>query len=238
MLRRIYSAASSLSAGLWLSGGATVLLAAGSFLQGEGSVINDLPLWVWLVDAPVAETWWLWATVVLLALLAVNTVLCSIEALRRSVRILPALAPHLMHLGFLLVLVAHGASARGSVKEAGAVREGTVISLPGGPVSVGELTARQGPMGFPLDFSVEIVDATGRREVARPNRPVFRNGFGIYVKDVRLMPVRQAMLEIHREPGAGLALAGALFFTVGNLLLLAKRRGRPAAGTVAEVSGS
>jgi hypothetical protein len=227
MLRRIYDTASSLTAGLWLTGGVTLLLAAGSFLQGEGSAINEVPLLVWLVEAPLGETWWLWVTVVLLVLLAVNTVLCSIESLRRTSRLLPAPAPQLMHLGFLLILLAHGLSARGAVKEAGLVREGTVITLPGGEFSVGALTSREGPMGFPVDYGAEIVDRSGLREVARPNHPVFRHGVGIYVKDVRLFPVPQAMLEIHREPGAGVALAGALFFTAGNLLLLAKRRGRP-----------
>jgi len=46
------------------------------------------------------------------------------------------------------------------------------------------------------------------------------------LKEVGLFPNRAALIEIHREPGAGLALAGALLFTVGNVLLLAVRQGK------------
>lgn len=34
---------------------------------------------------------------------------------------------------------------------------------------------------------------------------------------------RRALFKLHREPGAGMALAGALLFTVGNLVLLVIR---------------
>jgi len=60
----------------------------------------------------------------------------------------------------------------------------------------------------------------------RPNRPFFYRGFGIYLKEVGFVPEPVALVEIHREPGAGWALAGALLFTAGNIVLLAVRRGR------------
>jgi hypothetical protein len=41
-----------------------------------------------------------------------------------------------------------------------------------------------------------------------------------------MYPTRAALVEIHREPGAGIALAGALLFTIGNIVLLSVRRGR------------
>ncbi len=60
-----------------------VAMAAGSFtLSGEyAAAINAMPLFVWLREAPAAVSWWLWLTLVLLALLALNTVLCGSETL-------------------------------------------------------------------------------------------------------------------------------------------------------------
>jgi len=65
----------------------------------------------------------------------------------------------------------------------------------------------------------------GELHGVRPNVPFFHDGYGIYLKDVALSPAPVALLEVHREPGALVALSGALLFTLGNLMLLARRRG-------------
>ena len=62
-------------------------------------------------------------------------------------------------------------------------------------------------------------------QAIRPNEPFFYKGAGFYLKEVALQPYRAALIEVHREPGAGCALAGALFFMAGNVLLLYVRRG-------------
>src|SRR5512136_3141682 len=120
MLRTLYDRLASLNLGLWLMLGVLLLLGAGSFVGGgEGSSLNDLPLFDWLSQAPLAESWWLWATVALLAALSLNTVLCSIESLRskyRRERFLFLVAPQVMHLGFLLIVLAHLFSAVGGFK--------------------------------------------------------------------------------------------------------------------------
>jgi len=76
MLKTIYDRAASLNLGLWLTGGIMVLLGIGSVAGGgEGAGnINSMALFAWLAETPVARSWWLWATVALLALLALNTV--------------------------------------------------------------------------------------------------------------------------------------------------------------------
>ncbi len=235
MFRTIYALLASLTLGLWLMGGVIALLAVGSFTGGgaEGSSVNDMPLLAWLGIAPPGQSWWLWGTIGLLALLFINTVLCSIESLRLKYQrgtLLRLIAPQVMHLGFLLIVLAHLASAYGSFKGAGAIMEGDTITLPGGgKVQVTNVQAEPGPMGMPSDSSavVSMWEEGGVRTAAvRPNHPAFYRGFGIYLKQVELFPVRGAFIEVHREPGAGLALAGALLFTVGNVVLLAVRRGR------------
>jgi len=86
-----------------------------------------------------------------------------------------------------------------------------------------------GPMGMPADFSAEVRCPAGggvATTTIRPNHPAFYKGFGIYLKEVAPPPYQAALIEIHREPGAGLALAGGILFTLGNVALLAVRRGR------------
>ena len=180
-----------------------------------------------------ARGMWLWLTIALLALLALNTVLCSVESLRRKYRqtgFLVLMAPQVMHAGFLLIALAHLFSAVGGFKQVMQLNDGAEIGFPdGGRVQIANLQLTAGPMGMPTDLSAEVRYPAGNGgdvRTIRPNHPFFYQGFGIYLKDVALYPARAALIEIHREPGAGLALAGALLFTAGNIVLLAVRRGR------------
>ncbi len=235
MLKKLYNWLTSVDLAIWLLVGVMVLLAIGSFVSGEGSGINDVALFTWLTGVPARMSWWLWVTLGLLALLALNTVLCSMESLRTkwlSGSFLVRIAPQLMHLGFLFIVLAHLFSAYGGFKEGGPLPEGGSFSFPDGSrVELTRLDIRMGPMGMPLDFSGTLRHLTGSGElhaVFSPNHPYFYQGFGVYLKQVEPFPVKTAIVEIHREPGAGLALAGATFFTVANLLLIWLRRGKKA----------
>jgi hypothetical protein len=235
VIRELYNRLGSLSLGIWLMTGVIVLLAVGSFFGGgaESSSINDMPLFTWLKETPVASSWWLWLTIGLLAILALNTVLCSIESLRSKygrANFLSLIAPQVMHLSFLFIVLAHLLSAYGGLKGVMQVNEGESIGFPDGTgVAIGNIAGQVGPMGMLTDYSAEVRYGTARgiaRQTISPNHPFFYQGFGIYLKDVQLSPQQAALIEIHREPGAGFALAGALLFTVGNVVLLAVRRGR------------
>jgi cytochrome c biogenesis protein ResB len=135
-----------------------------------------------------------------------------------------------MHLGFLLIVLAHLLSAKGGAKEAMQLFEGSVLAFPDGSnVRVEEIAVTTGPMGMPTDYRAELRAVTGGRETPgsmRPNAPFFHGGVGIYLKHVEAFPYRTAFVEIHREPGAGWALGGAFLFTAGNMALLVVRRGR------------
>ncbi|MBI5656602.1 MAG: cytochrome C biogenesis protein ResB [Geobacter sp.] len=232
-MKRLYNFLASLDLGIWLVAGVILFLGIGSFVTREGSAINDVPLFIWLTRAPAAETWWLWVTVAILALLALNTVLCSIESLKAKWQrgsFLARIAPQVMHLGFLLIVLAHLLSAYGGFKDGGPLPEGGSFTFPDGSrVEIVRLDAQVGPMGMPLAFSATLRHATPageRHAVFSPNHPYFYQGFGLYLKQVELFPAKMALVEIHREPGAGLALAGALFFTAANLMILWLRRGK------------
>jgi hypothetical protein len=57
----------------------------------------------------------------------------------------------------------------------------------------------------------------------------------VYIKQAEVYPFKRALLEIHREPGAGMALAGALVFTVGNALLVWLRSRAKESSSLVEV---
>ena len=232
-MRRLYDFLASLDLGIWLVAGVMLFLGIGSFVTKEGSAINSVPLFAWLTGAPLSETWWLWATLVILALLALNTVLCSVESLRAKWQrgnFLVRIAPQLMHAGFLFIMLAHLISADGGVKDGGALPEGGSFSFPDGSrAELVSLDIRTGAMGMPVAFSglLRHHAPTGEvRTVFSPNNPYFYGGYGVYLKHVEPFPVKTAMLEIHREPGAFSALLGGVLFTAANLVLLWMRRGR------------
>lgn len=235
MVTKMHNFLASLSLGIWLMLGVVVLLGVGSFSGGgaESSSINDMPLFYWLKETPVALSWWLWLTIGLLGVLALNTVLCSIESLRSKYgrsKFLTMIAPQVMHVGFLFIVLAHLFSAYGGLKGVMQVHEGQTIGFPDGtPMELGNIIAETGSMGMMTGYSADVrygTSAGAVKQTISPNHPFFYKGFGVYLKDVQIVPDRMALVEIHREPGAGFALVGALLFTLGNVLLLAARRGR------------
>ncbi|MBT1073736.1 cytochrome c biogenesis protein ResB [Geobacter grbiciae] len=233
MIKRIYEFLASLSLGLWLMGGVMALLAAGSFGGEDAASLNEMPLFAWLGTAPFSASWWLWGTLFLLVLMAVNTLLCSVEAIRKRYGksgFVALLAPQLMHAGFLLIVLAHLLSAKGGEKQAMQLFEGSNLRFPGGSfVMVDAIEVETDPRGMPLDYRARMrVVEQGRSTpvTVRPNDPLFHDGVGIYLKQAAPFPYPTAYVEIHREPGAGWALAGALLFTAGNVMLLAVRRER------------
>jgi hypothetical protein len=226
VLKQLHTRLSSLNLGLWLMPGTMLVLAVGSFCRGssESAGLNQMPLLLWLERAPLSFSWWLWIAVALMALLCLNAVLCSIEALRRKGR---SLAPQLMHAGFLLIALAHLLSAYGGSKEQFEIGEGGSLGFADGErVRVEQISAQLGPMGGMSSYSAELRTGNGELSGIRPNAPLFHKGYGIYLKEVALAPAPVALLEVHREPGALTALLGALLFTLGNLMHLVQRRGR------------
>ena len=206
-----------------------IAMAAGSFvLKGDyAAAINGMPLLAWLMEVPVGISWWLWLTVLLLALLVLNTILCSSDTLwsrwgRAGWKSL--LAPQLIHAGFLLMVLAHLISAYGGYTQQVVVSEGMVAKLPDGKqFGIAGIEVAMSPMGMPTGYSSELVtDLQNPAERFRisPNHPWFSGGYGVYIKQVEGGLSNRALLEIHREPGAGMALAGALVFTLGNALLV------------------
>lgn len=237
-MKRLWTLLISLEAGLLLLALVCVAMAAGSFgLSGDVAVaLNSMPLFEWLRRFSLITTWWLWLTIAFLALLVLNTICCSADTLfqrfsRNSV--LAWLPPQLIHAGFLLMVLAHLQSSLWGFKASIEIPEGYTFQMPDGAVvQVARIGAIFSPMGgeMPLGYKALLVtqETAGQGGVTiSPNQPWFSGGYGVYIKHAEPGQPPSAFLEIHREPGAGVALAGAILFTIGNLLLLYSRsRGR------------
>jgi len=228
-MKKIWNYIISVDLCLMLLAFVCLAMAAGSFLlTGEyAAAINGMPLLAWLREVPPKISWWLWLTVAFLALLALNTVFCSFDTLRtrwNRAGALPLIAPQLIHAGFLLIMAAHLLSALGGYNQHLEVVEGSVARLPDGRLfGVAALNVNGTPGMMPSSFSGELAtDLRNPRalQTISPNHPWLSGGYGVYIKYAENSPFKRALLEIHREPGAGMALTGAIFFTFGNVLLL------------------
>ncbi len=196
------------------------------------SSMNDALLYAWAgrtaLDNP-WYTWWFFAAVAGLVLLTINTLVCSLQAVRekwsRSNALL-RLSPQITHIGFLFILLAHLLGAGWGFKISGALPEGAVAQLPEmKEIYLRAVHADFDPRGFPRDWSAEVTLMENKQPVASgtlgPNRPLLYNGIGIYMKSFELEPRPYAVLLVTKDPGAIWALVGGVLFILGSLSLLA-----------------
>lgn len=232
IIKRLWLVCISIETCLVLSAVLCITLAAGSFLlTGEfAAAINAMPLISWLRAVPMPVSWWLWLAIAMVSLLVVNTLCCSTEtSWSRWGRagLWQLLAPQMMHAGFLMIVLAHLLSATGSYIQQLEVYEGALAQLPDGHAfGVASISVAGSPMGMPTGFSSELVtdlNNMASRTTISPNHPWFSGGYGVFIKQAEQYPMPRALLEVHREPGAGMALAGALLFTAGNILVVWQR---------------
>lgn len=197
-------------------------------LNQEFQLLSVEPLLHWMVDSPLAITWWLWASLGVLSFLTINTFFCSLESLlmkRESKNWLLKISPQIIHAGFLFILLAHLLSSYGSFKGTTFVTRGSMLQLPNGlAVLFDSVNVVVDPSGYVQDWSAEVRYFEGGRQIAngvvQPNSPSFEKGLGIYIKTVRLDPYPVALIEVSKEPGAPWALVGGILFLVGMTTLL------------------
>ena len=226
---QLFDIALSLKTASWLLAVQVVLLFAGAFQMPKMkaySTINSMPLLEWMQSAPVFATWWLWASALVLFLLAINTFFCSLDAMirkRHGRHWLLVTSPQIIHIGFMFMLLAHLLDASGGFRANVVATQGESFILSGGSgMRVERVHMELSPRGMPIDYYLDAKFYNPQGELVKehriaPNKPAFYNGFGFYVKEVRGI---QALLEVTRLPGAPWALAGGLLFTFGTVALV------------------
>lgn len=221
----------SLKTSLWLLCLIIVLLLAGAFIMpGERAFqsIHSMPLIEWMGEQPVKSTWWLWASMGLLCVLAANTLLCSIDSIAKKRKVtqwMLLISPQIVHIGFLFMLIAHLASAVGGFKTFAVAAEGTPLEMPDNSVvQIKKIAMSFDSYGYLSDWAVDVEywynGQVMKNDRLMPNKPVFHKGVGVYVKDLRAFPSKMVLLEVSREPGATWALVGSILFMTGTIALL------------------
>jgi cytochrome c biogenesis protein ResB len=173
-------------------------------------------------------TWWFFGAFAALTLLMVNTVVCSVQAIRdRWTRtdFLRRISPQIIHAGFLFILLAHLIGAGWGYKLSGMVGEGTLVRLPENRgLYLKAIHVDTDTRGYMTDWAAEATVYENEQPVKSgtlgPNTPLFIAGTGIYLKSLSFERGPAALLVVARDPGAIWALAGGLLFMIGSMMIL------------------
>ena len=130
-----------------------------------------------------------------------------------------------MHLGFLFILLAHLLGAGWGYKLSGMLPEGAYGQLPENKVLyLKEIRVETDAKGYMRDWAAEahLFENNSLVMIATlgPNKPIFYNGVGIYVKNLNFQKGPAALLVVARDPGTIWALVGGLLFILGLVILL------------------
>jgi hypothetical protein len=231
ILKQLLNILFSLRTALWLLGASLALFFAGAFIMpghNEFQALHSMPLFDWLQKQSINITWWLWALIGVLSALSVNTLFCSIESIikkRKVTQWLLLISPQIIHIGFLFILLAHLLSGIGASQQVAAVREGSLLKIPGGKIlKIQDIDVTLDYYGYVSDWKVKVEYVSDGKTVGKdtimPNNSSDSMGVNIIVKKIRPHPNAAALLQLNREPGAVWALTGGILFMVGITTLI------------------
>ena len=225
----------SLKTTVWLLTGLICVFFLGSYLmpayRDVHGAMNDRLLFEWVDQVALDHPWvtgWFFLALAALMLLTINTIVCSVQAVRgtwaRSDFLL-RISPQVVHMSFLVILLAHLLGAGWGYRLSGMLPEGASVRLPDDRVLfLSELRANSDGRGYLRDWSARVILSENGRPVADgilgPNTPLFYRGMGVYLKSFDMQQSPAAFLIVTRDPGAVWALVGAVLFMVGTVIIL------------------
>ena len=225
----------SLKTTVWTLLGLVVLFFIGAYMMPMHrevfSSMNDSLLFDWVKNAAVGNirhTWWFFAALAVLMLLTINTLVCSLQAIRGKwsrADFLLRISPQIIHLGFLFILLAHLLGAGWGYKHSGMLHEGGFARLPENrALALQTIVVQADTAGYLQDWSAEVSlyenDTVVKRGTLGPNKPLFYKGVGVYLKSLDFERGPAALLMINKDPGAPWALLGGVLFVLGSVTLL------------------
>jgi hypothetical protein len=214
--------------------------------------MSDIGLATWLETYGrhnIAHTAWFFVLLGLLALLCVNTFVCTTERVAWLVkrrhrfgprRLLFKFAPHVMHYAMIVILAGYLVSYLFSqVLDTRPLVPGKTMTLPGTQLQItftgvdpeyyqsGRLPAFENRVLQP-NAELLLTDGHHRRtDVLSLNRPVHFNGYLIVLKSFSPKKAGSSMsrrqrisLGIRKDPGVRFYLAGVVLFTLGLIVYL------------------
>ena len=222
------------------------------------SPLDRLMLFEWLRTygfESIQVTWWFFVLIFLLVVLAANTVVCTtdrvVALIKRRKRFpstrafLLKLAPHVMHVAFVLLLLGHFTSYTAGFNSFNNIlRQGIVIRVPHSDL---QLSLEKLKVEFYKSEDAPIPDLAGKaRDVVVDvliidpannnfkhgikkkisiNRPAFYQGVSFHLKDFyprneSNKSVPYVNLIIRKDPGIRILAWGTILFTIGLFMYL------------------
>ena len=191
MLQTIWRTCCSLKLAIILASVATLLSMGGSLVMHFNPAVfdslNGAPLaeWTQIAGRPnLSLSWWLYATGILIILLALNTLCCFIDWLTVIKARWRKTGEYLIHIGFVLVVIAYfWASLAGSRSEGNKLSEGEMIpiqSMPGHYLKLDKFEPIINQQGRPIDMINTVSLLKGDEIIAsgivKTNTPLLHDG--------------------------------------------------------------
>jgi cytochrome c biogenesis protein ResB len=226
----------SLKTAVWALFGLVIVFFVGSYLMPMHREVyasmNDGLLFDWVERAALRnlwQTWWFFAALGGLIVLTINTLVCSLQAIKGKwsrVDFLLRISPQIVHIGFLFILLAHLLGAGWGYRLSGMMAEGGFARLPEDrALELQTVVVKSAPSGYMQDWSAQVFLYENNKVVAHgtlgPNKPLFYKGVGVYLKSLNFERGPAALLMVNKDPGAIWALVGSVLFMLGSITLLA-----------------
>ena len=233
------------------------LLAGFFFFRAHPDLFEPLArmkIWEWIETVGITylhATWWFLAFMVLLVLLVANTTVCTlnrvVSLLRRGpgssgrVGYVLRFSPHVMHLGFVLILCSYCLSYVGGLNDQNNILLlGKTVAVPGSDMKLRldtmDIDYYQGrrliffrDRAIETRFGLTFIDPDGAemQRVLGLMSPIWHQGYSFHVrsffpsKKARYQRVKYLNVAIRKDPGIVLFLLGTGVFSLGLLGYLA-----------------
>jgi hypothetical protein len=198
------------------------------------SGIDDTPLFRWLSDAGDPKLiWWIHGLISLMALLALSTIICTIDALlniKSGKNLIFRLSPQVMHLGVLFVMLGHLLTAATGTREDILIRKTETKDIGSNTlVCLEDLKVKEDESGYYSDWEATlrlIMDGdTVKSDVLKPVQPVYHGKLGLYFKSISMAGEPSALIRVCRDPGAAWTLLGGVLVSIGGVGFIYSRIG-------------
>lgn len=214
--------------------------------------LNRLLLWDWLTSyglSNLADTWWFFCFLVLLALLVANTFVCTWQNVAALVRRRAGesrldyalrFSPHVMHLAFIIILVSHLITyVFGLNMQNNLLLPGREVTMPDSQTKLrldsisseyyeGDRLAFYRGRAIDQDIALSFIkpDGTAVQKSLACNSPVWHDGYSIHLRNYypkaksSMKRRTYANVIIRRDPGVKTFFFGTAVFVVGLLAYL------------------
>ena len=226
---------SSIKNAIWFIGLVMVFLFIGTLVIPNNMLtytdILDTLLITWITKVDLSISWWVVGIILSLGLVGLSTAISSFNSLRTlylSRRLtLKNIAPHICHLGILIMLMGHAIGAVSGIRVEGTVAEGDVFAISDEiSYSVENITIEASPgkrdfwqiRGTWIDKGIAV-----KQGIVLPARPAFYKGIWLFIHSTE-SETGQAYIIGRGDWGVFFLFAGGVVFLAGCIINLRGKR--------------